>query len=54
MTCKETLQAKTPYTPPFTHCTCLQYTYSHREGVGGGGEEHHAQFTKLGRKYEHD
>jgi hypothetical protein len=45
-----------PHTPhPHTHC--IRDTSSHREGGGGvepeiGGEEQ--QFTKLGRKYQHD
>ncbi len=28
----------TPYSPPYTRYTCIQYTYSHREGGGGVGE----------------
>jgi hypothetical protein len=42
--------------PPLTHC--IQYTYSHGERWGGGGELNQReeemgtmkQFTKLGRK----
>jgi hypothetical protein len=43
----------------FTLYTCIQYTYSHREGGEGvelnqrEGLRGH-QFTKLGRKYQHD
>jgi hypothetical protein len=45
--------------PPYTLYTCIQYTYSHREG--GSGESFQPerrfavqQFTKLGRKYQQD
>jgi hypothetical protein len=48
-----------PYTPRYTLYTCIQYTYSHREGGRGRrvkperrGERQ--QFIKLGRKYQHD
>jgi hypothetical protein len=42
-----------PHTPPppYTLYTCILYTYSHREG--GGRLEGH-QFTRLGKKYQHD
>jgi hypothetical protein len=52
-------EAQNPIPSPFTLYTCIQYTYSHREG--GSGEElkpkgrlKGQQFTKLGRKYQHD
>ncbi len=67
-TCKGTLRQvficlrpRTPYPPSaYTMFTYIQYTYSHREGGEGGelietdrrGEGQ--QFTKLGRKYQHD
>jgi hypothetical protein len=49
--------------PPYTLYTCIQYTYSHREGVGviGGelnqrkgyrGNRSQSSFTKLDRKYD--
>jgi hypothetical protein len=45
--------------PPYTLDTCRQYTYSHREGRKGRRVEPERrgegqQFTKLGRKYQHD
>ncbi len=49
-----------PHTPPsFTLYTCIQYTYSHRERgeeerVEPGRRFEAQQFTKLGRKYQHD
>ncbi len=67
-TCKGTLhqvfylseaQYTIPPPPPYTLYTCIQYTYSHREGVGGveskpkrmlGG----AMFHKAGGKYQHE
>jgi hypothetical protein len=30
--------AQNPIPPPYTLYTCIQYTYSHREGGGGRGE----------------
>ncbi len=44
--------------PPFPHCS-IQYAYSHREeGDAGRAETERRlegqQFTKLGRKYQHD
>jgi hypothetical protein len=46
LTCKGTLRPvficlrpRTPYPPPpNTLDTCIQYTYSHKEGGGEGGE----------------
>jgi len=32
------LRPRTPPNPPYTLYTCVQYTYSHREGGRGGGE----------------
>jgi hypothetical protein len=32
------LRPRTPYSPPYTLYTCIQYTYSHREGGGGAGD----------------
>jgi hypothetical protein len=55
-----------PHTPTplhTVHYTCILSTYSHREGgrgKGGRGGEikerrlEGQQFTKLGRKYQHD
>jgi hypothetical protein len=46
-----------PHIPPYTLYTCIQYTYSHREGGGRVKPERRLweqQFTKLGRKYQHD
>jgi hypothetical protein len=44
--------------PPYALYTCIQYTYSHREGGRGTVEPERRgegqQFTKLGRKYQHD
>jgi hypothetical protein len=44
--------------PPYTLYTCIQYTYSHREGEGGGGasreKARRAMVYKAGRKYQHD
>jgi hypothetical protein len=44
MTCKGTLRQvffclrpRTPHPPPYSLNTCIQYTYSHREGGGRGG-----------------
>jgi hypothetical protein len=56
------LRPRTPYPPPpptsYTLYTCVQHTYSHREGEGGIVEPERRlegqQFTKLGRKYQHD
>jgi hypothetical protein len=50
----------TPYsTPSYTLYTCIQYTYSHREGGRGGGElsiekVRGGKVHKAGRKYQHD
>ena len=44
-------------TPLHTVYTCIQYTYSHREGGEKLEPERSLegqQFTKLGRKYQHD
>ncbi len=41
--------------PPYTFYTCIQYTYSHREGGGRVEPERRLegqQFTKLGLKYQ--
>jgi hypothetical protein len=53
------LRHRTSYPPPYTPYTCIHYTYSLTEGGWGGrvkperrGEGQ--QFTKLGRKYQHD
>jgi hypothetical protein len=62
LTYKETLRQVfiflRPRTPsaPLTRCTCIQYTYSHREGGRIELERRleGQQFTKLGRKYQHD
>ncbi len=48
-----------PPPPPNTlyPCTQYEYTYSHREGGGGIEPERKLegqQYTKLGRKYQHD
>jgi hypothetical protein len=45
-----------PPPPPFTLYTCIQYTYSHREGgrVEPERRGEGQQFTKLGGKYQHD
>ncbi len=44
--------------PPYILYTCMLCTYSHREGGRGGDEPERRlegqQFTKLGRKYQHD
>jgi hypothetical protein len=49
-----------PHTPPLTHCICIYSTLIH---TGKGGSEGRVkperrgegqQFTKLGRKYQHD
>jgi hypothetical protein len=47
-------EARTPY-PPHTLYTCIQHTYSHREGGGrveperrGEGQQERVQTTKLG------
>ncbi len=43
--------------PPLTHCMRVyMYTYFHREGGGIEPEKwlEGQQFTKLGRKYQHD
>ncbi len=51
------LRPRTPPNPPYTLYTCVQYTYSQREGgrvePGRRYLDGH-QFTKLGRKYQHD
>jgi len=64
LTCKGTLRQvficlrpRTPYpSPPYTLSTCIQYHYSHREGGEVEPERRGEvqQFTKLGRKYQHD
>jgi hypothetical protein len=44
--------------PLYTLYTCIQYTYSHREGVTGGEltreKVRRAIVHKAGRKYQHD
>jgi hypothetical protein len=51
-------EAQNPMPPLHTaYCTCIQYTYSHREGGRYAPERRFEgqQFTKLGRKYyQHD
>jgi hypothetical protein len=54
-------EAQNPILPhSYTLYTCIQYTYSHREGGGGGGRVkpekrgEGQQFTKLGRKHQHN
>ncbi len=48
-----------PPPPPYTLNTCIQYTYSQKKGVGGGGRVESErmfegqQFTKLSRKYQY-
>ncbi len=72
LTCKGTLRQvfylseapfppMTPYSPPaYTLYTCKQYSYSHRERVGGGGGVESNPVRSLkghykpGRKYQHD
>jgi hypothetical protein len=68
LTCKGTLRPMficlrpgTPFHPTYTLYTCIQYTYSYREGGGrvepvrrGEGQQGRVQITKLGRKYQHD
>ncbi len=51
----------TPYFSPPLYTTWIQYTYSHREGGGGGGEITRGKvilvgaiIKKAGRKYQHD
>jgi hypothetical protein len=50
------LRLRTLYPPPFhTVHTCIHYSY--KEGGGGLERERRLegqQFTKLGRKYQHD
>jgi hypothetical protein len=54
----ETQNSIHPHSPHYTQCTCIQNTFLHMAGGGGelnqrdGGEGQ--QFTKLGRKYQHD
>jgi hypothetical protein len=50
------LRPRTPPNPPYTLYTCVQYTYLQREGgrVEPGRRLDGHQFTKLGRKYQHD
>ncbi len=49
----------TPYSPNYILYTCIQYTYSHREGGGDSGELTREKVRgaidhKIGRKYKHD
>jgi hypothetical protein len=54
------LMPGTPFPPPpYTLYRCILYTYSHREGGGGGRVEPERrlegqQFAKLGQKSQHD
>jgi hypothetical protein len=64
LTCKETLRqvficlkSRTPYPSPYTLYTCIQYSYSHREGGRRVEPERKGkgqQLTTLGWKYPHD
>jgi hypothetical protein len=65
ITCKETLRQmficlrpRTPYSLPYELYTCIQYTYSDREGGRREVEPERRfegqHFAKLGRKYHHD
>jgi hypothetical protein len=52
-------QKPIPSPPPYTLHTCTLYTYSRENWVGGGESEperrlEEQQFTRLGRKYQHD
>jgi hypothetical protein len=48
----------TPYSPPYTLFTCIQYAYSFHTGKGGGEltreKVRGAVVRKAGRKYQHD
>ncbi len=49
--------SNTPYLLPATHCLYILYFDTGKGGVGGVEPERRLeelQFTKLGRKYQHD
>ncbi len=50
-------EAQTPYLHSLSYCIKYKCTYSHGEEGGGGWTREKVrgqQFTKLGRKYQHD